>query len=59
MACQDYFTNFEPSQLVGGAKMGNLQEKTPDHPQAELASLTCDPSKTWTHSSEMTSDLER
>ena len=32
MACQDYFIHFEPSQLVGGGKMGD----PPDHPQAEL-----------------------
>ena len=36
MACQDYFTHFEPSQLEGGAKTGDPQEKTPDYPQAEL-----------------------
>ena len=35
-ACQDYFTHFEPSQSVGGAKTGDPREKTPDHPQAEL-----------------------
>ena len=35
-ACQDYFTHFEPSQSVGGAKTGDPQEKPPDHPQAEL-----------------------
>ena len=27
MACQDYFTHFEPSQLVGGVKTGDSQEK--------------------------------
>ena len=36
MACQDIFTHFEPSLLLGGAKMGDPQEKTPDHQQAEL-----------------------
>ena len=41
---QDYFTHFEPSQLLSLAKTGDLREKTPDHPQAELAYLTCDPS---------------
>ena len=35
-ARQDYFTHFELSQLLGGAKMGGPWEKTPDHPQAEL-----------------------
>ena len=35
-ARQDYFTHFEPSQSVGGAKTGDLREKPPDHPQAEL-----------------------
>ena len=35
-AHQDYFTHFEPSQSYGGAKTGDPQEKTPDHPQAEL-----------------------
>ena len=29
-------THFEPSQLLGGVKMGDPGEKTPDHPQAEL-----------------------
>ena len=33
---QDYFTHFEPSQSVGGAKTGEPREKLPDHPQAEL-----------------------
>ena len=55
----DYFTNFEPSQLSGGAKKGDLREKPPDHPQAELGL-----SHMWlelgsTHSGEMTSDIER
>ena len=36
MACQDYFTHFEPSQSLGGAKTGDPREKTPDHPQAQL-----------------------
>ena len=42
-ACQDYFTHFyfthyfdEPSQSLGGAKMGDPREKPPDHPQAEF-----------------------
>ena len=29
-ARQDYFTHFEPSQLLGGAKMGDPREKTPN-----------------------------
>ena len=33
---QDYFTLFEPNKSVGGAKMADPREKTPDHPQAEL-----------------------
>ena len=37
MACQDYFTHFEPSQSLGGAKMGDPWEKPEkNHPQAEL-----------------------
>ena len=32
----DYCTHFEPSQSIGGAKMGDPREKTPYHPQAEL-----------------------
>ena len=35
-AGQDYFTYFESSQSLGGAKMGYLWEKPPDHLQAEL-----------------------
>ena len=35
-ARQDYFTHFELSQSIGGAKMGHPREKPPDHPQAEL-----------------------
>ena len=35
-ARQDYFTHFEPRQSNGRAKMGDPQEKPPDHPQAEL-----------------------
>ena len=33
---QDYFTRFEPSQLLGGEKIGDPREKPPDRPQAEL-----------------------
>ena len=42
-ACQAYFTHFEPSQSLDGAKMGDPrerlpdQERLPDHPQAELS----------------------
>ena len=36
MACQNYFTHFELSQLLGGTKTGDPREKTPGHPQAEL-----------------------
>ena len=35
-ARQDYFTYFEPSQSLGGAKTGNPRENPSDHPQAEL-----------------------
>ena len=35
-ACQNIFTHFEPSLLLGGVKMGDPREKTPDHQQAEL-----------------------
>ena len=35
-ARQDYFTQFEPSQSLGGAKTGDPQEKPSNHPQAEL-----------------------
>ena len=35
-ARQDYFTHFETSQSLGGAKTGDPREKPPDHPQAEL-----------------------
>ena len=35
-ARQDNFTNFEPSQLLGGAKTGQPGEKPHEHPQAEL-----------------------
>ena len=34
--CQDYFIHFEQSRSLGRAKVGDPQEKTPDHPQAEL-----------------------
>ena len=36
---QDYFTNSEPGQSLGGAKTGDPQEKSPDHPQAELSKI--------------------
>ena len=35
-AHQVYFTHFEPSQSLGGAKMGDPRENPPGHPQAEL-----------------------
>ena len=35
-ARQDYFTHFEPSQSVSGAKTGNPREIPPALPQAEL-----------------------
>ena len=35
-ARQDYFTHFEPSQALGGAKTGDLEKKPPDHSKAEL-----------------------
>ena len=35
-ARQAYFTHFQPSQLLGGAKTGDPRQKTPDDPQAEL-----------------------
>ena len=36
MAHQDYFTHFEPSQSLGGAKTEDPRENLPDHLQAEL-----------------------
>ena len=35
---QDYSTYFEQCQLQGGAKMGDPQEKPPEHMQAQLGS---------------------
>ena len=35
-AYQEYFTHLLPSQSLGGANIGDLGEKQPDHPQAEL-----------------------
>ena len=35
-ARQGYFTHFELTQSLGGAKTGDLWEKPPDHQQAEL-----------------------
>ena len=58
MACQDYFTHFEPSQSLGGAKTGDPREKPPDHPQAQLGLSHMWPEQGTTHSGEMTSDLE-
>ena len=39
MVHQDYFTHFEQNQSVGGAKMGDPQEKPPDHRKQNLACL--------------------
>ena len=36
MAHQDYFTNFEPCQLLAGMKTGDSPEKLPGHQQTEL-----------------------
>ena len=36
-AHQDYFTHFERSQSLDGAKMGDPREKPSDYPQAELS----------------------
>ena len=37
MACQDYFTHFEPSQSLGGAKTGApRQKKQTDIPQCHV-----------------------
>ena len=57
-AHKDYFTHFEPSQSFGGAKTGDPKKHLTTRKQ-NLACLTYDPSKARTHSSEMTSDLER
>ena len=35
-ALQDYFTHCEPNSLLGWTKVGDPQEKTPAHLQAEL-----------------------
>ena len=34
-ARQDYFTHFEPSPSLDGAKTDDPREKLPNHPQAE------------------------
>ena len=57
-ARQDYFTHFEPSQSVGGAKMGDPREKKTPYKQ-NTACLTLDQSQARTQSDEMTSELER
>ena len=51
MACQDYFTHFEPSQSLGRVKKGDPRENPPT---TWLVSH-----ETQIHSSEMMSDLER
>ena len=38
MACQDYFTPSEPSQLLGGAKMGDPEE---NHLTTRKQNLAC------------------
>ena len=43
-ARQDYFTNFEPSESLGGVKTEDPRKKTSDHPQAELGYVSRDPS---------------
>ena len=58
-ARQDYFTHFEPSQSLGGAKTGDPREKPPGHPQAEFGLSHMWPERGSTHSGEMTSDLDR
>ena len=44
MARQDYFTHFERSQTLGGAKMGDPRKKHLTTRKQNLACLTCDPS---------------
>ena len=58
MACQDYFTHFEPSQSLGGQKREIPEKNHLTTRKHNLACLTCDPSKARTHGGEMTSDLE-
>ena len=57
MVHQD-FTHFEPSQLLGGAKMVDPRETHLITCKQNLAYLTCDPSWDLTQSGEMTCDLE-
>ena len=38
-ARQDYFTHFETSQSVDGAKTGDPREKPPNHPKQNLVCL--------------------
>ena len=57
-ARQDYFTHFEPSQSLGGVRMGDPREKTPDHPQAELGLSRVSLELGSNYSDEMVSDLE-
>ena len=56
MALHDSFTYFEPTCKVGQKR--KIPEKKHLTKQ-NLACLKCDPSWARTHSSEMTSDLER
>ena len=56
-ARQDYFTLFEQSQSLSGAKTGDPQEKN-TWPPTRRTWLVSHVSKARTHSGEMTSDLE-
>ena len=44
MACQGYFTHFEPSQSVGGVKTGDPREKSLTFLKQNLARFTGDQS---------------
>ena len=48
-AYQDYIAHFEPSQSVGGAKMGDPREKSSDQTQAELGSSHVWPELEFSH----------
>ena len=56
-ARRDYFTHFELSQSLDGAKTGDPREKPPDHLKQNWACLTCDPTEAQTHRVEMTGGL--
>ena len=53
-ACQDYFPNFELSQV--GQKQMIPKKKTLTIRKQNLACLTCDMKQAQTHTGEMTSD---